>query len=97
MKKLFKPHKLMKGDTVATVSLSWGGAGDKDLLWRYRVGKQRLEQQFGLKVIEMEHTLKGSDYLYNHPEKRAQDFMNAFSDPFRVRSYLNNNASKSAA
>ncbi|HAQ40680.1 MAG TPA: LD-carboxypeptidase [Clostridiales bacterium] len=76
-----KPSKLIKGDTVATVSLSWGGAGDEDLLWRYNVGKQRLEQQFGLKVIEMENTLKGSEYLYNHPEKRAQDLMDAFSDP----------------
>lgn len=81
MKKLIKPKKLMKGDTVATVSLSWGGAGDKDLLWRYNLGKNRLEQQFGLRVIEMENTLKGSEFLYNHPEKRAQDFMNAFADP----------------
>lgn len=81
MDKLLKPSKLIKGDTVATVSLSWGGAGDEDLLWRYSVGKQRLEQQFGLKVIEMENTLKGSEYLYNHPEKRAQDLMDAFSDP----------------
>ena len=28
----------------------------------------------------MPHTLKGSDYLYKHPEKRAEDLMNAFSD-----------------
>ncbi|MEA5038954.1 MAG: S66 peptidase family protein [Clostridiaceae bacterium] len=80
MNPLVKPPKLSRGDTVATVSLSWGGAGDRDLLWRYQVGKQRLERQFGLKVIEMEHTLSGSDYLYHHPEKRAQNLMQAFSD-----------------
>lgn len=29
----------------------------------------------------MENTLKGSEYLYNHPEKRAHDFMDAFVNP----------------
>lgn len=41
--RLIKPKRLRKGDTVATVSLSWGGAGDADLLWRYNLGKKRLE------------------------------------------------------
>lgn len=80
MLKLIKPDRLHKGDKVATVSLSWGGAGDEDLLWRYNVGKQRLAQQFGLEVVEMENTLKGSDYIYKHPEKRAEDLMRAFAD-----------------
>lgn len=80
MMKLIKPHRLNRGDKVATVSLSWGGAGDSDLLWRYNLGKKRLQEQFGLEVVEMPNTLKGSDYLYNHPEKRAQDLMAAFSD-----------------
>lgn len=78
---LIRPNKLRVGDTIATVSLSWGGAGDERLLWRYQVGKKRLEEQFGLKVIEMENTLKGSRYLYKHPEKRAQDLMEAFKNP----------------
>ncbi|WFA07702.1 S66 peptidase family protein [Tissierella sp. Yu-01] len=76
--KLISPNKLQAGDTVATVSLSWGGAGDKDLLWRYQVGKQRLEEVFGLKVVEMEHTLMGTEYIYKHPEARAKDLMDAF-------------------
>ncbi len=80
MRELAKPQKLREGDKVATVSLSWGGAGDADLLWRYNLGKQRLEQQFGLQVVEMENTLKGSEYIYNHPKKRAEDLMNAFAD-----------------
>lgn len=78
---LLKPNKLLAGDVVATVSLSWGGAGDPDLLWRYKQGKKRLEEVFGLKVIEMEHTLKGSEYIYNHPEARAKDLMDAFENP----------------
>ena len=28
----------------------------------------------------MEHTLAGTEYIYNHPEKRAEDLMNAFKD-----------------
>ena len=77
---LIKPAKLQHGDKVATISLSWGGAGDKDTLWRYEVGKKRLQEEFGLEVIEMPSTLKGAEYLYNHPEKRAEDLMAAFSD-----------------
>lgn len=77
---LIKPQKLIKGDKVATVSLSWGGAGDKDILWRYYQGKERLEQVFGLEVVEMPNTLKGTGFVYNHPEKRAKDLMKAFSD-----------------
>lgn len=77
---LVKPKRLKRGDKVATVSLSWGGAGDEDLLWRYNLGKKRLQEQFGLEVVEMPNTLKGSEYLYDHPEKRAEDLMMAFTD-----------------
>ena len=78
---LTKPAALKPGDKVAAISLSWGGAGDTDILWRYEVGKKRLEEEFGLKVVEMPNALKGSEYLYNNPEKRAEDLMVAFSDP----------------
>lgn len=80
MLNLIKPEKLKRGDKVATVSLSWGGAGDEEFLWRYNLGKKRLQEQFGLEVVEMPNTLKGSDYLYNHPEKRAEDLVAAFLD-----------------
>lgn len=78
---LIKPERLKRGDKVATVSLSWGGAGDPDILWRYEVGKKRLQEEFGLEVVEMPNTLKGTQYVYEHPEKRAQDLMEAFADP----------------
>lgn len=77
---LVKPQGLKKGDKVATVSLSWGGAGDDDILWRYNQGKERLENLFGLKVVEMPHTLSGTEFVYNNPRKRAEDLMDAFVD-----------------
>lgn len=80
MLNLLKPNRLQKGDKVATVSLSWGGAGDESLRWRYELGKRRLQDEFGLEVVEMPNTLRGSEYLYTYPEKRAQDLMNAFQD-----------------
>jgi muramoyltetrapeptide carboxypeptidase LdcA involved in peptidoglycan recycling len=81
MRSLIKPQKLNVGDKVATVSLSWGGAGDSEIVWRYQQGKERLQKVFGLEVVEMPHTLMGSDYIYQHPEKRAEDLMMAFLDP----------------
>ncbi|WP_047384319.1 S66 peptidase family protein [Cetobacterium sp. ZWU0022] len=78
--RLIKPSALKKGDKVATVSLSWGGAGNSEILWRYEQGKKRLVENFGLDVIEMPNTLKGESFIYNHPEKRAQDLMDAFKD-----------------
>lgn len=45
---LIKPPALKAGDTVAAVSLSWGGAGDPEFLWRYRQGVEQLEQAYGL-------------------------------------------------
>ncbi|WP_432407688.1 S66 family peptidase [Wukongibacter sp. M2B1] len=77
---MIKPPKLKRGDKVATISLSWGGAGDKEFIHRYEIGKRRIEEVFGLKVVEMPNTLKGSEYLREHPEARAEDMMNAFKD-----------------
>lgn len=81
MKNLRKPEMLKKGDKVALVSLSSGIAGDTEFLWRYKVAKKRLDMNFSLKGIEMENTLTGSEFVYNNPEKRAKDLMNAFLDP----------------
>jgi muramoyltetrapeptide carboxypeptidase LdcA involved in peptidoglycan recycling len=68
---LIKPKKLSKGDTIATISISGGRAGDSDLLWRYKLGKTRLEEIFKLKVIETPNSMKGSDYLYKNPKNSA--------------------------
>lgn len=78
---LIKPKMLQAGDKVATISLSWGGAGEPDLKWRYEQGVERLEKVFQLEVVSMPNSLKGSDYLYENPKARAEDLMNAFKDP----------------
>ncbi|QFG00235.1 LD-carboxypeptidase [Psychrobacillus glaciei] len=78
---LIKPKMLQPGDKVATISLSWGGAGEPDLKWRYEQGVERLEKVFGLEVVAMDNSLKGGDYLYENPKARAEDLMNAFKDP----------------
>ena len=76
---MIKPKKLKKGDKVAIVSLSSGLAGEEIFRHRYELGKKRLEQ-LGFNVVTMRNALKGIEYLYNHPEKRAEDFMEAILD-----------------
>lgn len=80
MKKFIKPNKLNIGDTVATVSLSGGRAGDSDMLDRYNIGKKRIQEIFGLYVVEMKNTLKGNEYLYKNPKARADDLMEALEN-----------------
>jgi len=80
MKELIIPSKLNEGDTVAFISISGGRAGDEDMLPRYLLGKRRFERIFNVKVVETPHALKGSSYLYEHPEKRAEDLMLALKD-----------------
>ena len=80
MKKLIIPQKLNKGDKVVFISISGGRAGDEDMLPRYLLGKRRFEKIFNVKVVETPHALKGSSYLYEHPEKRAEDLMWALKD-----------------
>lgn len=78
---MIRPRRLRPGDTVAVVSLSWGGLGDPALVHRYHLAKRRLEEDFGLKVRPMPHALKGSAFVAAHPELRARDLMEAFRDP----------------
>ena len=80
MKKLIIPSKLNEGDKVAFISISGGRAGDKDMIPRYMLGKRRFERIFNVKVVETPHALSGSEYLYEHPEKRAEDLMWALKD-----------------
>ena len=73
MKDLIVPNKLKAGDTVAFISLSGGRAGDPDMKERYEIGKHRFEEIFQVKVVETPYALAGNEYLYQHPEKRAED------------------------
>lgn len=77
--KMIKPKNLQPGDKVATVSLSWGGPGT--FPHRYEAGKKQLQDEFGLVVVEMPHTLSDAVWLYQNPQARAEDLMAAFADP----------------
>ena len=77
---MIKPKMLNKGDKIAIVSLSWGGLGDEKLIHKYYIAKERLENEFGLEIVAMPNALKGSEFVYNHPELRAKDLMDAFED-----------------
>jgi muramoyltetrapeptide carboxypeptidase LdcA involved in peptidoglycan recycling len=76
---MIKPRALKAGDKVATISLSWGGAGE--LPYRYAFSKRQLQEVFGLDVVETEHALKSADYISKNPQARADDLMEAFADP----------------
>lgn len=76
-----RPPQLLAGDTVATVSVSGGRAGDADMLPRYQRGKARLEDVFGVKVVEMPNALRGADFVDRHPKARAEDLRDALADP----------------
>lgn len=78
---MIKPQRLRPGDKAAIVSLSRGLLGEPQFIHKYDLAKERLERDYGLRVEAMPNALKGIDYLYQHPEARAQDLMDAFRDP----------------
>lgn len=85
---MIKPKRLQKGDKVAIVSLSRGMLGEKMFIHKYELAKKRLEEDYGLQVVAMPNALKGIDYLYQHPEARARDLMDAFRNP-EIRAVFN--------
>ncbi|MGG7550107.1 S66 family peptidase [Chryseobacterium arthrosphaerae] len=85
--KLITPKRLTSGDKVVTISMSWGAAGE--LPHRYLKGKERLDRIFNLEVTETKNALQPAQWIYEHPEARAQDLMEAFSDP-SVKAVISN-------
>lgn len=75
---MIRPKKLQAGDKVATISLSWGGAAA--FPHRYLIGKERLQKEFGLQVVETPHAQKRAEWLYQNPQARAEDLLWAFED-----------------
>ncbi len=78
---MLKPKRLSPGDKVAVVSLSSGILGEKKFIHKYDLARERLERDYGLRVEAMPNALRGTEFLYRHPEARAQDLMDAFRDP----------------
>nr|WP_297706358.1 S66 peptidase family protein [uncultured Butyrivibrio sp.] len=65
---------------VAIVSLSSGLLGEAFIDFQKNIGVKRLEA-FGCEVKFMKHALMGRDYVEKHPDKRAEDLLEAFGDP----------------
>lgn len=65
---------------IAVVSLSRGIIGEPFIQFQVEIGLRRLKE-LGLNVKFMPHALKGLEYVKAHPEKRAEDLLQAFRDP----------------
>jgi muramoyltetrapeptide carboxypeptidase LdcA involved in peptidoglycan recycling len=76
---MIKPVKLQAGDKVAAISTSWGGPAT--FPHRYEAGKRQLQDAFGVTVVETPHALHSAEWLERNPRARADDLMEAFSDP----------------
>ena len=80
---LIKPKRLLNGDTISTVSVSYGWAGDERHRWQYDLGKKRLEDLYNLNVLPAPNSMRGSDFLSKNPQARAEDIMWAFENKNR--------------
>jgi muramoyltetrapeptide carboxypeptidase LdcA involved in peptidoglycan recycling len=65
---------------IAVVSLSRGIIGEPFIQFQVEIGLRRLKE-LGLNVKFMPHALKGLEYVKAHPEKRAEDLLQALRDP----------------
>lgn len=74
-----KPKSLVRGDKVAVISLSSGMLGENFAKHELDLGLKRIKE-FGLVPVVMPNSLRGIEYLKNHPESRAQDLKDAFYD-----------------
>lgn len=72
-------YNLKKGDKVAITSLSSGIMGEEFVSHEVQIGIERLKE-FGLIPVFTENSLKGIEYIKDHPEARASDLKSAFLD-----------------
>ncbi|WP_227375832.1 S66 family peptidase [Haladaptatus halobius] len=78
MSEFVVPPALESGDKVAIVA---PGTSHAELFPHvYELGLERV-REFGLKPVEFPTATKSPEWLYEHPEARATDVMDAFSDP----------------
>lgn len=65
---------------IAIVSLSSGIIGESFVRHEVEIGLRRL-RDYGLEARFMPNAQKGMAYISEHPEKRAEDLLDAFRDP----------------
>lgn len=68
---MIHPSKIKPGDTVGVVCLSSGVLGEPFVRHERKLLEERLVQM-GLKYKYMTNSLKGEEYLKEHPEKRGR-------------------------
>ncbi|WP_276299164.1 S66 family peptidase [Halorussus lipolyticus] len=73
------PPALDRGDKVAIVAPASNRAVEYPHV--YELGLERLREVFDLEPVEYPTAEKDAQYLYDHPEERAEDVMDAFADP----------------
>lgn len=66
--------------TVGIVSLSSGVLGERFVEHEVEIGLRRLSD-YGLRVKFMPNARSGREYISAHPEKRAEDLLQALRDP----------------
>ncbi|SEJ75479.1 Muramoyltetrapeptide carboxypeptidase LdcA (peptidoglycan recycling) [Deinococcus reticulitermitis] len=74
-----RPPRLVPGSRVAALSLSSGFV--TEVLDRYRAGVRQAAQEFGWEVVPAPNALRGPEYLYEHPQARADDLHWALQNP----------------
>jgi muramoyltetrapeptide carboxypeptidase LdcA involved in peptidoglycan recycling len=74
-----KKNNLEK-NTIYTVSLSSGLAGEKPFINRYNHGALQLKE-LGFNVKQASNSMKGIAYLKDNPKARVDDLIEAFDDP----------------
>lgn len=74
-----RPPRIRPGDTVAAISMSWGGAAAHPQV--AATARRNLAALLGVTVVDTPHALAGADWLYTHPRARAEDLHWALENP----------------
>ncbi|WP_435347648.1 S66 family peptidase [Haloarchaeobius sp. HRN-SO-5] len=73
------PPPVEPGDSVAVVAPASNSAAEFPHV--YELGLSRMREEFDLEPVEYPTATKDAEWLYDNPEARAQDVMDAFRDP----------------
>lgn len=79
MQDFVMPPALERGDRVAIVAPASNPAPDVPRV--SDLGLERLRSVFDLEPVEYPTVSRSDESLYDHPEERAEDVMDAFEDP----------------
>ncbi|MFD2178323.1 S66 family peptidase [Veronia pacifica] len=75
---MIKPKALQRGDAIAVICPSWGGATAFPHIYQSGINNLR---ELGFKVVEFPTTKMSQEEVYNSPQARADDINRAFADP----------------